>query len=742
MSLFDELKRRNVIRVAMAYVVAAWLIIQVVETILPAYGLSDAAIRLVISILAVAFIPILVFSWVFELTPEGLKREVDVFHEHSITRFTGRKLDRIIMVLLALALGYFAFDKFVLDPVRDEYIVETARLEGRTEAIEESWGAKSIAVMPFANRSAVEEDEFFVNGVHDDLLTMLSKLGDLKVISRTSVERFRGTVLSIPEVASQLGVTTVLEGAVQRAGGQVRINVQLIDAGSDGHLWAETYDRELTAQNIFAIQSDIAKAIAQALKAVLSPEEESRVAAVPTASFAAYEEYLRGNQKMISRTIPDIRGAVEHYRQSIEQDPGYALAYVGLADAFFLLRYYGDLSVAETNPLLENVVSIALELDPDLGQAHTAYASMLVNKGLPDEAVTAYETAIELAPGHARSYHLLAEHWRQQFKEPGRALPLIMRALSLDPLSPVINITVAETLGDLGTYDEALRQVDRTIEIAPDYPSAYVVKGDIKAWTFGELDQALWLFDYAIELDPQSAIAQFGMARVFSQLGDEASAIDHIEHSLELGPDFLWGQTAAAEIFQVSGDTKRAIQHARRVFSINPRSKAALRLLRDWDLGNGRAADAMARYQNNFPEFADQQVPEVTRKNYQAAIDYSYLLYSAGENDRLRQILLSVQDLLPEVGRLGLRGSNIADIRALAMLGEPDEALETLAATVAEGWRWNWRQLLDLPSLDSIRDDPRFVAQVEILEADMADQLESFMTTRKTKKQANSKLSY
>ena len=727
MSLFNELKRRNVLRVGTAYIVASWLVIQVVETIFPAFGFGDAAIRIVVIVVAIAFIPALVFSWVFELTPEGLKKEIDVDREQSLTPLTGKRLDRFIMVLLAFALGYFAFDKFVLDPARDDLIIETARQEGRTEALEKSWSERSIAVLPFANRSALEEDVFFVDGVHDDLLTLLSKLGDLKVISRTSVEKFRGTGLSIPEVAAQLGVATILEGAVQRAGGQVRVNVQLIDAGTDGHLWAETYDRELTAQNIFAIQSDIARAIAGALQAVLSTEEESRVAAVPTSNFAAYEEYLRGRQILVSRTIPDIRTAAEHFHKSIELDAGYAMAYVGLADAYFLLRYYGDMSVAETNPLLESAVSSALELDPELGEAHTAYAAMLENKGRLYEAVAAYEQAIELAPGYATSYHWLAELWRGRLRDPDPALPLIMQALKLDPLSPVINITVAETLRDLGRRNEALAQIDHAIEVAPTYPSAYIIKAYTLAGSFGKLAQALRLFDYATELDPQSLIACNGIARVFSHLGDEARAIGKIKRCLESGPGFLQGHSTAAVIYQVSGETELALQHARRANAISPgRSLVSLRVLRDADLNDGQAADARARYEDIFPSFAGQQTLEVTRKNYRAAIDYAYLLYKAEENDRLRQILLPVLDYLPEIGRLGVGGMNIDDVRALAMLGEADKALETLAAAVTEGWRWNWRLFLNSPSLDSIRDDPRFIAQKEILEADMAAQLDSY----------------
>jgi tetratricopeptide (TPR) repeat protein len=268
------------------------------------------------------------------------------------------------------------------------------------------------------------------------------------------------------------------------------------------------------------------------------------------------------------------------------------------------------------------------------------------------------------------------------------------------------------------------------MDIAPAYPSAPLIKAEFLAWSFGELDQALRNFGYAVELDPQSAIAYFGIARVFSQLGDKARAVDNIERCLELGPNFLWGQSAAAEIYQIFGDKERALQHARRALAIKPGGTTSLRLLRDWDIDSERAADARARYETFFPELADRQQFEVTRKNYKVAIDYAYLLYAAGADEELRDILLPVLDFLPTVSRLGLRGRNIADVRVLAMLGEPDKALDTLEAAVAEGWRRNWRLLLELPSLDSIRDDPRFTAQSEILEADMAAQLESYLASQ------------
>jgi TolB-like protein/Tfp pilus assembly protein PilF len=629
---------------------------------------------------------------------------------------TGRKLNFVIIGVMAVALIYFALNH---DWGEDQ--------GGRSIG---TASGQSIAVLPFANRSALDADVFFVDGVHDDLLTLLFKLGDLKVISRTSVEKFRDTSMGIPELASQLGVATVLEGAVQRAGGQVHINVQLIDAVTDEHLWAESYDRELTAENIFAIQSEIAQAIAQALQAVLTPEEQSRVATVPTSNFAAYEEFLRGRQKLVLREIPDFRQAVEHFHRSIQLDPDYAMAYVGLADAYHMLLYYGDMSMAETIPPMEAAVNSALELDPGLGEAQAALAVLLRYQGRPNEAIAAYERAIELAPGYATSYHWLAEHWRTDHNRPDLALPLITKAQELDPLSPVINITVAETLRDLGLHNEALAQIDHAIEISPAFASAYITKSELLAWSFGELDQALRLYNYAAELDPQSLNACVGKALVLSNLGDDTGAIEQIEHCFELGPDYVWAHYNAAIIYLAAGDAERSLQHALWVHSDRPGLWMPLRVLRDADIARGQVAEARARYENTNADFIGQTKLVVYQNNYGAVTDYAYLLLLAGEHDRMHQFLLPVLDFLPQLPRLGFFGTGIDDVRALAMRGETDKALETLAEAVAAGWRFNWRMVLALGSLDSIRDDPRFIAQKEIIEAEIAAQLGSYRSSR------------
>jgi len=689
-------------------VVCAWLVLQVTDVFISILELARWSGKLIFVLVVIGFPVTLVLAWVYELTPEGVKRDSEVDRSQSIAGRSGRKLDFAIIGVLAVAVAYFA--------------INHDWSGGRIGTA----SGQSIAVLPFANRSALDEDVFFVDGVHDDLLTLLSKLGDLKVISRSSVEQFRNTSLGIPEVAARLGVATVLEGAVQRAGGQVRINVQLIDADSDEHLWAETYDRELTAENIFAIQSDIARVIAQALQKVLTPAEHSRVNAVPTTNFLAYEEFLRGSQKMVLREIPELRAAVEHFRRSIELDPGYAMAYVGLADAYHLLNFYGAISRAESLPLMETAVALALELDPELGAAQTAWGVILQYRGQNNESVAAYEKAIELAPGYATSYHWLAEHWRIGFSDPERALPLINRAMELDPLSPVINITVAETLEDLGRAEESLSQIEHTIEIAPGFPSVYGIKSQILAYSFNRLDQAVRESDRGIELDPDSANAYVKHAQLFSELGDEAKAIENIEHALRLGPDFIWSHFSAAEIYQLAGNMERAVQHAKRAHAELQGLWVPLRILRDADIANGTISEAVSRYERIFPEFTPGQDYTAHSRNRGASIDFAYLLLLTGETERADEILQSCIGFLPGQIRLGFQGYGIDDVRALVLLGETDKAMEALAEAVAEGWRNNWRSALDLVTFDAIRDDPRFIAQSEILNADMDTQLESY----------------
>ena len=285
--LFQELRRRNVFRVGIAYLVAAWLLLQLTDVLAPILALPDWTARFILLLLVIGFVPALIFAWAFELTPEGIKREHDVDRSESTTSLTGRKFDFGIIAMMAAAIVYLVIDNYVLEPAP----VVTADIE------------RSIAVLPFRNRSNIVEDAFFVDGMHDDLLTQLSRLSSLeKVISRTSTEQYRDTTKPIPQIGQELGVATILEGGVQRSGNQVRINVQLIDTETDEHLWAHTYNRNLTAENLFAVQSEITREIIAALHGVLSEQDNDRLEAMPTNSLKAYAEFVLGRQALAKRT--------------------------------------------------------------------------------------------------------------------------------------------------------------------------------------------------------------------------------------------------------------------------------------------------------------------------------------------------------------------------------------------------------------------------------------------------------
>src|ERR1700746_2737400 len=286
---FGELKRRNVIRMAGLYLVGAWLVVQVAGTVLPMFGTPEWLPRTIVVLLAIGFVPAVIFSWVFELTPEGVKREDDVAPEQSITPQTGRRMDRMIIVVLVLALGYFAFDKFLLTPKRAAALTASALPHEAKSVI----SAKSIAVLPFENLSDDKSNAYFAEGIQDEILTRLSKIAALKVISRTSTQKYKSAPDNLREIGKQLGVANLLEGSVQKIANAVHINVQLIRATTDQHVWAESYNRNL--DDVFGVEGEVATAVADQLKAKLTGAEKRELAARPTNNPEAYDAYLRGS---------------------------------------------------------------------------------------------------------------------------------------------------------------------------------------------------------------------------------------------------------------------------------------------------------------------------------------------------------------------------------------------------------------------------------------------------------------
>ncbi len=432
MGLVSELRRRNVIRVAIAYAVAAWLLIEITATTFPILKLPDWSVTLVTVLVLIGFPLALIFAWAFELTPEGLKKEKDVDRSESITHITGRKLDFIIIGVLAITLVFFASThQWGGKSADDPDIVETV-----------AGAEQSIAVLPFVNMSDDPGNEYFSDGISEELLNLLVKVNRLKVVSRTSSFAFKNKDVSISDIARELKVDHVLEGSVRKAGNTVRVTAQLIDVRTDRHLWSETYDRNL--EDIFAIQSDIAGQIVQALKVALGAgEQEAMVPAQnPTENLQAYELYLRGRYAWQRRSEDSIRRAIDLFEQATTLDPQLARAWSSLAAAHTTLPSYSDAPTDQHYPLAVSAAQHALMLDDSSAEAYAVLGDMARVGRKWGEAEAYYLRAIAREPRNSTAHLWYAEH----LVMVGRlrdALEEGLIAVQLDPLHPATNKTAA-----------------------------------------------------------------------------------------------------------------------------------------------------------------------------------------------------------------------------------------------------------------------------------------------------------
>jgi len=470
MSLISELKKRNVLRVAAAYGVGSWLIVQVIDTVFPAFGLGESEVRLVIILLAICLVPVLVFSWLFELTPQGLRRERDVDHSGPASIRATRRFDQVIMVVLTLAVGFFAFDKFVLGPRREALIEESTAERVRNEVLEGSYGENSVAVLPFVNMSDDKDNEYFSDGMSEEILNLLARVQRLRVISQSSSFSFKGKQFTIPEVAKQLGVAFVLEGSVRKFGDRVRITAQLIDARSDSHMWSETYDR--TLEDLFAIQDEISAAIVGELKKRLNIDLGVAPQATGTAVTAAHEAYLRGRYLLSKRVPGSKEKAVAEFEQAISLDPSFAEAHAQMAIAL-LLGGCGDMTDAECVRMAQLHADQAIALAPGLAGAHVAMAWLAFYRAEPEIMRSHFQRALELNPNYAEVYVWMANN--RLFADLKDAFAAREAAVRLDPLSPVVVYSYVGSLMERGLLAEADREIERYAAIDP--PSAQVLRG-------------------------------------------------------------------------------------------------------------------------------------------------------------------------------------------------------------------------------------------------------------------------
>jgi adenylate cyclase len=574
MSLFVELKRRNVFRVAIAYIVMAWLVMQVTDVILNNISAPSWVFQTILLLLGIGFLVAMFFAWAFELTPEGLKREHEVDRSQSITPQTGQKLNKLIFTLMGLAIAYFAYDKFVLGVSRDAALVEAT-----TQAVTEQAAAeaaevpvpeetateidRSIAVLPFADMSPNRDQEYFSDGLSEELLNLLVKVPDLKVAARTSSFSFKGQNLEIPEIAERLKVAHVLEGSVRTAGNRVRITAQLIQASDGYHLWSETYDREL--ENIFAIQDEISAAVVEQLKITLLGEAPHAAKVDPE----AYALFLRARHLRRLRTVEGWEQSIELTKQALAIEPEYTEAWINLSANYASQAGAGIVPYGEGYQQAKDAVQEAFAINPFSARAHDMLGWITFNydRNLP-QAAQHYQRALQLEPsnidiiGNSASLMMSLDRLDQ-------SIALYQYTTIADPLNQVSLANLGHAYLLVGRYPEAIDSMREALSLSPGYYAAHyfigqalLLQGEAEAalgeFALEESDeqyrvkgQALALYQLGrsedFEAKLQELITRWGdrwpseVAHVYAYIGDAETAFQWLERSVvEEEGNFDW----------------------------------------------------------------------------------------------------------------------------------------------------------------------------------------------------------
>jgi TolB-like protein/Tfp pilus assembly protein PilF len=659
-SFLRELQRRNVYKVGVMYAVGGWLLVQVATQVLPLFDVSLLALRVIVLLIVAGFPLALVISWVYEVTPQGIARTADVAPGDSIAQHTGQKLNYVIIAALALAVVFLVAQRYLLP-----------RVDGGSSDVPE----KSIAVLPFENLSDEKASAYFASGIQDEILTRLAKIGALKVISRTSTQHYASSPGNLREIAHQLGVANILEGSVQKAGDEVHINVQLIRAASDAHLWAEVYDRHL--DDIFAVEAEVAGAIADKLNAQLSGAEQAAVAKRPTENLAAYDAFLRGRAlQTAGYDFTTSRKVVAAYTEAVRLDPQFALAWARMAITAGYL-YFNNVDTETITPeSLKLATDTAARLQPQLSDAQLAQGSYLyrVQRDFAG-AQRAFEQALQTSPNDSEILQFLGlverrqGHWDQ-------ALAHLKQAAALDPRNAGLLTAIGgETLLNMHRYDEAVVELDRALAIAPN--DALALSYKISAYQLeGRLADATRVLATSPAATGDAGLASF---RAYQGLLERrfADVIAELQPLQAQPDDSLNGFGPLLTLYlgmaqRRSGDAAAAqATFARLIARIEPQAR--------------RVDDSV------MPVTLAQAYAEAGKS--QAAVEQARLAVQLYGNDAI---------MLP--------GAELALAQALMVSGDAEAAIAKLEASLQLPAGVTVAQLRTDPLWDPLRTNPRFQA--------------------------------
>ena len=585
-------------------------------------------------------------------------------------------------------------------------------------------------MLPFASLSSEPDNAIFADGIHGDILTQLASIGSCKVISRPSVMEYRNTTKNVRQIGQELDVGSVLQGTVQRVGDNVRINVQLVDAKNDVNIWAETYDARLTAHNIFDIQTEISQSIAAALEATLTPAEQVRIAAKPTADLRAYSAYISGRDNLYLRRLETLRKARENFQQAIEYDPNYAAAYAGLAESVLLLENnHQVLPKDEAFGIARANLQKALELDPGLADAYavkgllesTDWQQTRIGDG-NRAAEAAFRRALELNPNHASAYMWFAM-LRDAEERDEEAIELFQRSMELDPLGRIPYTNLPMLYAQQGRNDEAIRLWLEAMEIHPDWPIPRQYMAQQMAG-LGRLDEAMAWIEQAVDLSGDQTLAMFNV-RLYVAFGDMDRAADVLR---TLPADHPFAKYVDGVLMLLDGDFPGALQafsafvDGGELANANdfPAGAAAqVAILLD-DLEKARAFVFI-----DEPILREDAVLQVDKFTIPSIIRLAYISQRQGDAVQAQKLLQAALPVVRRQPRLGWFGQGIHEVRILALLGRKEDALIALRELIDAGFREPvltdlWSLELD-PFLRVLRDDQRFADMVDEVNRSLAE---------------------
>lgn len=687
MSFIQELRRRNVFKVAAAYLLVGWLVMQISDVMVPTLRLPEWVHTATAYFLIIGFLPAIIIAWAFELTPEGLRRETGTAEGQSIPHSGGQKLNYIIIGALVIVVGFLLYDR----QREPDVSAETSVSDAAPAIINEQEEYKSIAVLPFSNLSTDEENAFFAAGVHEDILTHLSRVADLRVNSRTSVMQYAGTQLNMKQVASELGARYILEGSVRRSANRVRVTAQLIDAENDVHLWAENFDRDLT--DIFEIQTTVAREISEALQAELSPVEKKLLSRRPTESIKAYDLFLQARLAM--QDADDARSftdrVIRMLEEALEIDPNYAQAWAMLAVAHGDYHWFRVDPTPDRLDKMKHAVDRAFELQPDMPEARLALANYYY-RGFYDypKALEQLERVRTVIPNDTIMLHLLALTYRRlgRYEE---SVDTFLKAAEIDPAHEAAWADALETASEAGLHEKALAIREELGDRFLDNPRLVSEYAKIQLFLFGNIEESQRILD-SIEEIPHYYL---WLARYYASLwaqdwekaGEYAAKDTHLDVLVN-----GWGEFEKGRILHIGGMTDVARPHL--------------------DTGGALLALEVAKpYAENFawPHMAYAQFLVLNDQPEKALFHCN----------RVAEILPLSKDKIHGVEMF----NSCAWVKGMA--GLTDEAIDNLEISLDQGMKMNYWWLTLNPEWDFLHDNERFQQLVERARIEMEADLKS-----------------